>query len=414
MDAPPKPRVRDLFDAKSLAFAGFLSAGYFKSDPRLAWLPVDLTVLLAIASAAAGFAALVRARLRVDRSIFTILMLFLLFLIPELWRILSSGILSSGDIYQEEKSLRLFTVTLASALGPFVFIRDKASFRRFLNALAFLGFVQALDAISVLWSGPSMERLSGFGQNAIALGRSVGVATVVAIVLAVRKELSAIVALGLVLTTAAALLASGSRGPLLAVVVSVLVAGFHSDRRNIGKTLAGIGFLGAILGGMTLLLDAVTPVSIQRLWAVFEGAFGGQGSSEMARLQNYEFALGQILRHPFGTGWATFAPEMGGYPHNLVLEATLEAGWISGALLIGVIALSLKRVSRLKGSREGHLLLALLTYFLLNAMVSGDINHNKFVFVFMAVALSRAMDEPERPESASTLLNPSSAAITSC
>ena len=73
--------LSDLFTFEAL-FVLFLFAGRFKTDPRLQWVPVDLTLLFFVASVGVGLVLLVKRRFRVSRNSFSLLLLALALPLP--------------------------------------------------------------------------------------------------------------------------------------------------------------------------------------------------------------------------------------------------------------------------------------------------------------------------------------------
>lgn len=104
---------------------------------------------------------------------------------------------------------------------------------------------------------------------------------------------------------------------------------------------------------------------------------------------------------PLGVGWAGLEPilrPIGRYPHNLFLEVGAEGGVLAALALLALLAAAVSR--SFKAARAGDdsvvPVVALLVFWLVNAMVSGDANDNRGVFVFAAAALMvRGARQPE-------------------
>jgi O-antigen ligase len=121
-------------------------------------------------------------------------------------------------------------------------------------------------------------------------------------------------------------------------------------------------------------------------------------TSTQARLQLYGSALDAALTHPEGIGWGNLWTHIPAwalldsgyrqYPHNLLIEVITEAGWLAGIALVVVLVAALRRARWHMTSATGRAVFALLMFFLLNAMVSGDINDNRFFFALVAIALA--------------------------
>ena len=94
---------------------------------------------------------------------------------------------------------------------------------------------------------------------------------------------------------------------------------------------------------------------------------------------------------PFGIGWGGAAVDLlpvGLYPHNIVLEVFVEAGWLTGVLFLGIFALGVVRAWRGAAGWAELGVLALLAYWTVNALVSGDVNDNRAFFAMLGAALS--------------------------
>ena len=247
-----------------LALAAFLFAGDLKADPRLAWLPVDLTLLTG--SLLSGVLVLRWARGARLRSLQPLVLLggwYLTFL-PGLAQVAPTD-------YAFQKVATLGTFTLLSALAPLFLVQDRADLARLANALAY--FCLAITLAGLLGgvrSDQTVERLQAFGAGTISLGRATGF---------------------LFIRAAAA------------------------------------------------------------LWEV-----------------DPERGVGRQ------------------YPHNLMAEVTLESGWACGAAtLLVLVAAAVAAWSR-TGSPGGRLVFAGLLFYAINAMVSGDLNDNRPLFMFLGSA----------------------------
>src|SRR5687768_10285377 len=118
-------KLSQVTDFKSMVFAGFLSAGYFKADPRLALPEVDLTVVLALASITVGLYCAIRHGFRIGPPLLWIGALYAAMLIPLMWTEMSP--------YAAKKVGRLFSITLLAAVLPIVLLRTDQDLRKFLN-----------------------------------------------------------------------------------------------------------------------------------------------------------------------------------------------------------------------------------------------------------------------------------------
>lgn len=147
-----------------------------------------------------------------------------------------------------------------------------------------------------------------------------------------------------------------------------------------GRLVVAIGVLA--VAGYIMFTQLLSDFIQQRFGLLFAA---DQGDSIDARRYILDIASTETASHPFGVGWGGLEPSLAPsaqYPHNVVAEVFAEAGWIAGAAFLVYIAAALVR------ARRDVLVLPLLTYWLLNALVSGDVNDNRALFAFLGVAIA--------------------------
>lgn len=379
-------RIAYLVDARMLLLLLFLLAGYFKADPRLAWLPFDLT--LAAGAGAAAMATISFFRFGPPPVMPTALLfgLFAVYAIPLAW--------TDFTPEAEDKVARLFTLTLAAPVFALLLVRSPDDTRRFMNCIVLAGLIMAVDAV-LAFPDASLQPVIAFSSNTIALGRATGSALIWVFIAALVGRLKVLLALPLIGLCAVALASSGSRGPALTtmgiVVVVVLIAGKGWRRIAMGTIVA------LALGAAAWLAP---DVAVERIGAFLGGSLG---HSESLRLEAYQESVRVVAENPLGVGWASFGSYVGifyeaarQYPHNLLLEVAVEAGWLAGAATVAVLSWALLRAFRNRGNAEGLGVFALLAFLTANAMVSGDVNDNRVLLAFVAIALagSHRLREP--------------------
>jgi O-antigen ligase len=379
---------RNFLGFKELFLALFLTAGYFKADPRLAWLPIDLTLLAATITAGFVMWAFLKHRLRFPVSLLLLLFLFALFLPSVSW--------TEWHDYAVEKTMRFFTLTLLATVAPVFLIKSQEDLRRFFNALTVFGIIMAIDAfVSLLFEGGHFLRLTAFSSNTIALGRAVGLALVWFSVLALEGCLNSPVALVAIGSLEFISLSAGSRGPLIATAIGILLTFILFQWRNIHQIARLVMIALITVLSVYINFQLVPETSLQRVKSFFEGDFG---TSEQLRFQAYALSWEAIQEHPCGVGLGGFATAINlwsdasrQYPHNIFLETFLEGGWFVGIYLIILLAFSFLKAYSLsqkhKEKPEFKGLFAILLFLLVNAAVSGDLNDNKNLFALMGLAL---------------------------
>jgi O-antigen ligase len=366
-----------------LALAAFLFAGDMKADPRFQVLPVDLTLLTGAILTLVILRRLPRWRLRSFLAPGLMAIWFLTFLF---------GVVQAVETeYGSQKMASLYTFTLLAGLAPLFLVESSEDFGRMLNAIALFCLVIVLGAASGLAGGQHLMRLEAFGAGTISLGRASGLLFAYAALQILRG--CPLPALPFALLAGAGVIAlfSGSRGPIVAAVASLgglLVLG----RQALGKpalrlALAAVLFLGVLGFSASLAPEG----SLRR---VENFAQGNYGTSERYRLTSLQISLDYLREDPDGLGWGAFATHVNPlngmgrqYPHNLLAEVTLESGWICGAwTLLMLVAASAAAWSR-TASHGGRVVFTGLLFYLINAMVSGDVNDNRPLFLFVSSAL---------------------------
>ncbi|MGH9633234.1 MAG: O-antigen ligase family protein [Candidatus Angelobacter sp.] len=363
-----------------ISFVIFLISGDIKGDPRLGWLPFDLTVVAGALTAALTLTVLLKGKVA-RTSFFWMAALFLSMAIPLLW--------SPGTEYGVDKAARFFSLTAICAFAPAVLIRRPSDLSRLFGGLALFGLVAAADALIQMQSNAGhLIRVASGSGNTISLARDVGVSLLWAYSAffgaGARKALICLSCVPLILV----LIATGSRGPL---VFSILLLGFLTLRFSLASTktvaLSLAMFLGAILA-TTQLISLLPSQSVNRILALVEQQ---QDTSTNERVYAAHAALDQIPDHPLGTGFGGFAFTTTNsaidQPHNIFLEIALENGWLALLLFTLICGLSLARSYHLARTRQAVYLFPVLAFAIGNAAVSGGLNDNRLMFCLLCVGL---------------------------
>lgn len=359
----------------------FIMAGSLKGIPALTSLPVDLTLGLAVVLWWLVIAKISRTR-RVPRAVLPVLGVFVLLAVPLLW--------TTFTPYALEKTGKLFFLTTLAVIAPIVLFRTETDLQRLIIAWAgACALVVATAAFypipESVYGGASLQTVS---TNTIGLGRAGGVVLVVcALILLYRRGWRRPVAFVALAAAAVAMLDAGSRGPLLAAIVALMAAVFFSPGRR--RIVVAVGVL-LIVGGSLLYAYRSAPQSSQtRIVALVYG--DTQDSTTQERLDLFSIATEQIGEQPLGLGWGGFAqvvPDPYLYPHDLALEILVEAGWIPGLMLIGWIGLTWWRARRDAVDVVSTAAFALLSFTLVNSLVSGDINDNRILFLAIGICIA--------------------------
>jgi O-antigen ligase len=236
-------------------------------------------------------------------------------------------------------------------------------------------------------------------QNPIFLGRKSADGVIIAIYLLVGSVAALpyrIFALASLPALAIALIAAGSRGPVLGLLLGVaallaLLVRSRASRRRIPLLVISV-VLAVVAIGIVVPHDAT-----QRSLSILSDA--GSGVSSNGRSQLWSLAFEQFAGHPLqgvGTGgFAEVAPvEL--YPHNILLEGAAELGVGGLLLLLGVMVSAFSRLLGAWRRASDDLrpviavVLALLVASIANSLLSGDITVNNSLWLFAGLGVGLA------------------------
>lgn len=354
----------------AVVLALLVNAGQFKAHPALSWFPIDLTLFFAALGLL--FVPFARAALGpASNGIYFIALLWVAFLPPIAFVVF--------DSFSIRKITLLFTVTLILAISPFYGLRTHRQRRAFLFGIVIIaGFF-------VIGTFTQSENAIGLGRATVESANTIGTARVAmagAIVLAfqafnnsISRSLRLLSVLAVIATSFLGVM-TGSRGPVFASIFAILLVVAFAPVFKKYKVRAFFGVM--VLSGVAYWLAKQSDSDgLARIVA-------GSETSDGARFLMWEQSLGLIANHPFGIGWGMYDPpgsDSHGYPHNFLLEIGVESGWIP-LLIISVLLMStlIKGVVRSQNIQNATFF-GLYVFALINAMVSGDINGNRLLWL---------------------------------
>ena len=298
-------------------------------------------------------------------------------------------------------------------VAPFIFLRNKSDSIRMLNYFKFLSatilIAMLINLLIIATSGglfTYLVRASLLGANPIAVSRSLAVIAAMVTVIGIRREgwkrLTALVILALILL---AIVSTGSRGPLASFFAGIILftVMFESPVYKSKLFLVGGISIVIVFGLLLLLPESLTTRYMQITQGdVIVTAGGVERVSTIAtRLNFWSLSLKGWLSGPsnflFGMGASGFSSffvwrDFRWYPHNIFFEVLVEQGFVGFVLLIMMIAVAVRYL--LKARKAGMLsehssvwVAATLVIFF-SAQFSGDINDNRILLMFLAIALS--------------------------
>lgn len=291
----------------------------------------------------------------------------------------------TGTAYGSEKLVQMLVLVPVSMAGGVVLLQCRSARAWWVWGLVVVGLavgVLALTSPDALVA--QSDRLSVEGSNTISTGRALGGAAVALVAMALtgaRRPVLLLVAAG---TFGAVMLATGSRGPVVACVAAILLVLLSRQHARRGWVVAGL----IVAGAAAWQWAAAQGYLVDRLAGLAD-------RSAQARLGLYDGALEHALVTPIGSGWGSLehvygtTPGLRGYtyPHNILLEVAGEAGWLGLAGLVWLLVRAWRVQYRRTDSPVEAAMLALLVFFTISAMVSGDLQSHRALWVMVGACV---------------------------
>jgi O-antigen ligase len=371
-------------------FPVFVASGTLKSLPAMSGY-IDLTLVTAVAIALLAFGAAINMVVARTPQGLGWLICLVAVVLAGLWQ-------TPDSAYATSKVQGLLTLTLGcSFVGALLVLRTNQHRRWLLRGTVGVGL--AMCVVYVLNPTPDAAldgRIALHGSNTIQTARYAGAALVVVITFMLSRRRWSLPALACATALGLLMIGTGSRGPLVATVISLLslVPVHTKDSRRLRRRAAALAVVVAAVGFYLFTkTDALARSRIDLLFAQDKGA------SVSERTTMWGLAWRAFEHAPLGLGWGGLQPKLMPidiYPHDILLEVLGEAGLIGACalvlLLCGAYARAYAHARR--GDVDARGLLVLLTFWLVNALVSGDVNDNRGLFVVAAAAV--VMSRPRR------------------
>jgi O-antigen ligase len=298
------------------------------------------------------------------------------------------------------------------ALGTVIYnlVDDMSVGKAFLNGLVVGGVL--LVGITAVEFGNPIEMIRGanryfrlrFGEegNPIMLARHLALAvTVIATYVAVRRKwVDLIWSVPIGILACAYLVATGSKGPILALFVSVVFASILLVKGVVARLSVTVLVVGLSLLAATAIIEVVPKGFI-------EERFVARVENLSLRLPTYSEAMNAILTsdpialvigHGTGDfGYLALRKDGRAYPHNVFLELAYENGIVGLALVSAAFVFPLIAAMRAAQQELGRSHRALLgglvaSYIaaVVNAQFTGDLGANLLIGMFGAATVSIA------------------------
>jgi len=396
-------------------FIFFLVSSNYKLDPRLSFVPIDLTLIFMVVGVAMGLVIVYREGIYLPGLV--VVSLLVVFIV---WVLLTT-MWTPSEIYAREKLLKLATLNLWAVIATAMIIanrRERA--RRFMVLVLVLSAAASMDGVLqysglispysgvVTRSGMATEAFSANFrlENNLAHARFYGSGALMAFVAwlyASPFSKRGVALMAVFAICSCGLLITGGRGPTLAVLAAMmlpLALGLRFTDRRLFASKALVASFVLLAVVIVALVQSAPEFSenlrtLQRLGVLFTAEEGG--GSAAARIERWIASWHFWLKQPlFGDGVGSWPVLFHGrdelnYPHNLIVEVLVEFGLI-GLLLLAAVAVAAARRVSVRRLREDPVLMCaamLCISTFLASMTSSDIIGNRGAFAMLGLLVMR-------------------------
>lgn len=321
---------------------------------------------------------------------------------------------SQSPLWGFQKFIRFALIVAPSMIITFYVISPEDKKHERLNIFLYvILFLSTLMALTALFNNSN----TALGSNYLNLGRMTGMSIISLSSFYLFKNINnlskSIFYMALILINFAGLLISASRGPLVAtlsVIAILFLLKFRKSKNEkteikskINKTKSTIIIVGIILSSFILIKEMpnITEKLFFRL-SVANNEYN-PNSNKLTRLLLAKKGFDLTVANPvFGAGLGGFGYYLTGqdsdsarglYPHNIFLEFSSELGLVGLFLFIRLVGVPLyflfNNVLKRSNSEPDYnvklCILCLTVYMLINACISGSIDDNRFLFIFIAL-----------------------------
>lgn len=400
---PTRTILASLFSFEALVVL-YMFAGFYKGDPRFAWIPVDATGLFFALSVVAGSFILVFNPIYKKGLplVFAMVCLVTWFLVSLMW--------SPSRIYGPTKVFYMVTLELWGVIaGALIIAPDRKRVRRLFILILLLAIWMGCEAILAYVKEGSTAIAVG-SANYLMLGKVCGLGAVVAVVawLHNRDRLIGWLSLALFFGFGFVLAIAGARGPMLGAALALLVPiglGIRMTTRRIFYSralLSVLVLLLALTGGLAAYstLTGHELGTFERFERLFTGVAEGElRMSEGARAEHIRdwvqlWPQAPLLGHGAGS-WPllTGRPDERASPHNMFLEVLVETGLVGFVFLVALFATALRPLSleRLRRDPDALCVVMMVVSMLFHSMVSGDLTDHRVLFLLMGLLVLLAV-----------------------
>ncbi len=301
--------------------------------------------------------------------------------------------LSLGLPKADRKFLEFIVANSWCVFAGALFVNDRRRAARFVGLLLACGVLFALAAFyQVLQGSVYRSGMGAIGDSYQRLGRQTGATVLLCVGLLpfVRKGTDRRVLLGCLAVAIMGLLVSGHRAPLVVLPCLFLFLMFKSLARSKSLQLRYFVFIALFIG----IVAAVAVFKSERVGRALDrwNYLNLDAGTDVGRLMLYDVSLREFLHRPWcGVGFGAFSDASGlwdyRHPHNMFLEIASELGVLGLVPFLLYMFLWRRhyRATEVKNDPLRLSLVLLYWYYLLNAMISGDITDNRVFLLIVAI-----------------------------
>lgn len=181
------------------------------------------------------------------------------------------------------------------------------------------------------------------------------------------------------------LIGANSRGPIVSAAICLVFIAMTSNRRS--RIYAITSLITAAIAFIPATQYIETEYGLSTYSRLFEQPQLTEENT-LDRLERYSGALNAFMNNPL-LGHSLEEPTIGGYPHNIFIEALMATGIIGGGLLLSLIAITLIFAIRItKEIKEYGWISVLFLQYLIAAQFSGAIYTTNYLWVTIGLVIS--------------------------
>ena len=251
----------------------------------------------------------------------------------------------------------------------------------------FLLFISLINVSDLI-----LERQGVLGGGPIVLSRWLGIGALISFFYKPIKRYRLVLFPAFIVMA----LLTGSRGPIAAIFIVMLIHFFFNFKRLFLKTLLVLSLVIIAIFASGIHNQFLEIKTVSRVF--MNMSEGGLAQSTEGRSILIQSSFEQIFKHPMGVGfgnWQDFSHLRSYfltkdlfYPHNVFLEIFCELGVLVGIIFVIYVLIIFFYSFTLFIRNKNDLfqvLFYIFAFLMFNSMISGDFSDARMLFVFMSL-----------------------------